>query len=61
MIGAPQEDISISRFFRLTNGQIARLKPFFRKGNGRPSVDDLPVLVGIIRNHPVGTAGQNGQ
>jgi transposase len=34
--------------FWLTEAQMARLRPFFPKSHGRPRVDDLRVLSGII-------------
>ena len=34
--------------FWLTVEQIARLRPFFPKSHGKPRVDDLRVLSGII-------------
>jgi transposase len=38
----------MSNLFWLTEGQMSRLRPFFPKSHGRPSVDDLRVLSGII-------------
>ena len=32
----------------LTEAQMARLRPFFPNSHGRPRVDDLRVLSGII-------------
>jgi len=34
--------------FWLTDGQMARLEPFFPKSHGKPRVDDKRVLGGII-------------
>ena len=38
----------MSNLFWLTEAQMARLRPFFPKSHGRPRVDDLRVLSGII-------------
>lgn len=38
----------MSNLFWLTEVQMARLRPFFPKSHGRPRVDDLRVLSGII-------------
>ena len=38
----------MSKLFWLTEAQMARLRPFFPKSHGRPRVDDLRVLSGII-------------
>ena len=38
----------MSNLFWLTEAQMSRLRPFFPKSNGRPRVDDLRVLSGII-------------
>ena len=38
----------MSSLFWLTEAQMARLRPFFPKSHGRPRVDDLRVLSGII-------------
>ncbi|MEQ9317491.1 MAG: transposase, partial [Henriciella sp.] len=38
----------MSDLFRLTDAQMARLKPFFPKSHGKPRVDDRRVLSGII-------------
>ena len=38
----------MSNLFWLTEAQMAPLRPFFPKGHGRPRVDDLRVLIGII-------------
>ena len=38
----------MSNLFWLTDEQIARLRPFFPKSHGKPRVDDLRVLSGII-------------
>jgi transposase len=34
--------------FWLTEAQLDRLRPFFPKSHGRPRVDDLRVLSGMI-------------
>ena len=38
----------MSDLFWLTDGQMARLAPFFPKSHGKPRVDDKRVLSGII-------------
>jgi len=38
----------MSDLFWLTDAQMARLEPFFRKSHGRPRVDDKRVLSGTI-------------
>ena len=38
----------MSNLFWLTEAQMVRLRPFFPKSHGRPRVDDLRVLSGII-------------
>ena len=38
----------MSNLFWLTEAQMAHLRPFFPKSDGRPRVDDLRVLSGII-------------
>lgn len=38
----------MSNLFWLTEAQLDRLRPFFPKSHGRPRVDDLRVLSGII-------------
>jgi transposase len=38
----------MSNLFWLTEAQMARLRPFFPKSHGKPRVDDLRVLSGII-------------
>ncbi len=38
----------MSNLFWLTEAQMARLEPFFPKSHGRPRVDDLRVLSGIV-------------
>ena len=38
----------MSNLFWLTEAQMARLRPFFRKSHGVPRVDDRRVLSGII-------------
>ncbi len=38
----------MSNLFWLTEAQMARLRPYFPKSHGRPRVDDLRVLSGII-------------
>ena len=38
----------MSNLFWLTEAQMARLRPFFPKSHGRPRVEDLRVLSGII-------------
>ena len=38
----------MSNLFWLTESQMDRLRPFFPKSHGRPRVDDLRVLSGII-------------
>ena len=38
----------MSNLFWLTEAQMARHRPFFSKSQGRPRVDDLRVLSGII-------------
>lgn len=38
----------MSNLFWLTDGQMARLRPFFPKSHGVPRVDDRRVLSGII-------------
>ena len=38
----------MSNLFWLSEAQIARLEPFFPKPHGKPRVDDLRVLSGII-------------
>lgn len=41
----------MSNLFWLTEAQLDRLRPFFPKSHGRPSVDDLRVPIGIIFNN----------
>jgi transposase len=49
VIQAPElTGVMMSNLFWLTNEQIERLKPFFPKSHGKPSVDDRSVLSGII-------------
>ena len=38
----------MSNLFWLTEEQMERLRPFFQKSHGKPRVDDLRVLSGII-------------
>ena len=38
----------MSDLFWLTDAQMGRLKPFFPKSHGKPRVDDMRVLSGII-------------
>jgi transposase len=38
----------MSNLFWLTEAQMDRLRPFFHKSHGRPRVDDLRVLSGIV-------------
>ena len=38
----------VSNLFRLTDAQVARLRPFFPRSHGKPRVDDRRVLSGII-------------
>ena len=38
----------MSHLFWLSDEQMAKLSPFFRKSHGRPRVDDRRVLSGII-------------
>ena len=38
----------MSNLFWLTDGQMARLRPFFPRSHGKPRVDDRRVLSGII-------------
>ncbi len=38
----------MSDLFWLTDAQMARLEPFFPKSHGKPRVDDMRVLSGII-------------
>jgi len=38
----------MSDLFWLSDGQMARLRPYFPKSHGRPRVDDRRVLSGII-------------
>ena len=38
----------MSNLYWLTDAQMARLQPFFPKSHGKPRVDDLRVLSGII-------------
>jgi len=38
----------MSELFWLSDAQVARVKPFFPKSNGKPRVDDRGVLSGII-------------
>ncbi|GGO28578.1 IS5 family transposase [Gemmobacter aquaticus] len=40
--------VMMSNLFWLTDEQMERLKPFFLKSHGKPRVDDLRVLSGII-------------
>ncbi|WP_410217936.1 transposase, partial [Paracoccus sp. (in: a-proteobacteria)] len=37
-----------STLFRLTEAPVARLRPFLLRSRGRPPVDDLQVLRGIV-------------
>jgi transposase len=49
MIQAPElTAITMNNLFWLADGQMERLKPFFRKSHGKPRVDDRRVLGGII-------------
>lgn len=41
----------MSNLFRLMDGQMALLEPFFPKSYGKPRVDDRRVLSGIIFFH----------
>jgi len=38
----------MSDLYWLTDGQMARLEPYFPKGHGKPRVDDRRVLSGIV-------------
>ena len=38
----------MSELFWLTDGQMARMAPFFSKSHGKPRVDDRRFLSGII-------------
>ena len=38
----------MSNLFWLTEAQMARLQPFFPKSHGKPRVDDVRMLSGII-------------
>ncbi|WP_146136638.1 transposase, partial [Aliiruegeria haliotis] len=38
----------MSDYYWLTEAQMVRLRPHFRKSRGRPRVDDRRVLSGII-------------
>ena len=38
----------MSNLFWLSDEQMARLRPYFPKSHGRPRVDDLRVLSGIV-------------
>lgn len=38
----------MSSLFWLTHAQMERLNPFFPNSNGKPRVDDLRVLSGLI-------------
>jgi len=38
----------MSNLYWLSEGQMARLRPFIPKSHGRPRVDDRRVLSGII-------------
>ncbi len=38
----------MSDLYRLTDGQMARLEPYFTKSHGKPRVDDRRVLSGIV-------------
>ena len=38
----------MSNLFWMTEAQMARLRPYLPKSHGRPGVDDLRVLSGII-------------
>lgn len=40
--------MQLNNLFWLTEAQMVRLRPYFPKSNGRPRVDDLRVLSGII-------------
>ena len=44
----------MSDLLRLTEAQMARLRPVFPKSHGRPRVDDLRVLSGIILINSIG-------
>lgn len=49
MIQGPElTGVIMSNLFRLTDEQVGRSKPFFRKSHGRPRVDDRRVLSCII-------------
>ena len=49
MIQAPElTGVMMSNLFWLTEEQMERLRPFFQKSHGKPRVDDLRVLSGII-------------
>ena len=39
---------TISNLFWLTDAQMERRRPFFPKSHGKPRVDDLRVLIGMI-------------
>ncbi len=41
----------MSNLFWLSEAQMSRLQPFFRKSHGKPRVDDRRVLSGIIFIH----------
>ena len=43
-----QTGVIMSNLFWLTDVQMERLRPFFPKSHGRPRVDDMRVLSGII-------------
>jgi len=38
----------MSDLYRLTDEQMARLRPYFPKSHGKPRVDDRRVLSGIV-------------
>lgn len=49
MIQEPElTGVLMSNLFRLTDEQMARLRPFFPKSHGKPRVDDRRVPSGII-------------
>ena len=49
MIQAPERmGVIMSNLFWLTDEQMERFRPFFPKSHGKPRVDDLRVLSGII-------------
>lgn len=49
MIQEPElTGVLMSNLFRLTDEQMAQLRPFFPKSHGKPRVDDRRVPSGII-------------